>query len=278
MVEISIVISIIAFLIAMITQSIAIIKSSKITNARNITINSGVEKIKGLVAWYETSLKESLKIDEIQDGSNISAWYDINPYSIVSQHNTLSRSPSSAITYLENGINNLPSIEFHGQSNGNLTLDNLKQGDLKEATLFFVLSANAYNLTFFDSFFGRNATFYSYVASQLSLNAGLQAWTSTSSNTIYFTLNKKHILVSYLKGSESRFYFDNTDDVVGGATINPGNNSISGITLGSKRGGSSPFSGRISEIIIFDRILSKPERKDVMKYLSKKYDIRIEYI
>lgn len=36
-----------------------------------------------------------------------------------------------------------------------------------------------------------------------------------------------------------------------------------------------PFSGMISEIIIYDRALKTDELTDVSKYLSKKYSIKI---
>lgn len=277
LIELSAVLIIIAILTSITTQIISSIRNAHIANANTITANFNIAQIDGLVAWYETSLKYSLEKSEIIDNKQISTWYNIAPSSITDKINKLETTPSSGITYQEKGINNLPSINFNGSSN--LKLSTFSDGDISKATIFFVISIDTHNTpTFFDSynFSDNNVTIHSLDPDQLYLRASANgAWTSTSSNLPNILTNRGHIIVSYLNGENSKYYFNDAINIAGGTAINPGSNAISGLTIGSRSDNSSHFNGQISEIIIFNKILKLPQRKDVMTYLSKKYNIAV---
>ncbi len=277
LIELSAVLIIIAILTTIITQLVSSIKNTRIANANSITAKANISQINGLVAWYETSMKQSLNRNETIDNSPISIWYNIAPDSMLDQINSLETSPSQHITYKEKGINNLPSIDFHGQSN--LKLQSFTNGNIDKATIFIVMSIDTHNTpTYFDSYnySSSSVTILSYDPDQLYIRASSSgSWTSTSSNVPNVLANRGYIIVTYLNGANSKIYFNDAQNIAGGSLINPGTNPISGLTIGSRSDNNYQFDGQISEIIIFDNILKLPQRKDVMSYLSKKYNIKV---
>jgi hypothetical protein len=66
--------------------------------------------------------------------------------------------------------------------------------------------------------------------------------------------------------------------MAGGTMRNPGISTMDGLTIGTDRVGSYPFTGLVSEVIIYNRPLETQERKDVMNYLSQKYGIAVNGI
>jgi hypothetical protein len=54
-----------------------------------------------------------------------------------------------------------------------------------------------------------------------------------------------------------------------------GTNQLAGITLGSNKNGLNGFSGNISEVAVFNRVIKASERKEIFTYFSKKYKIDI---
>ncbi len=67
---------IVGILIAGVTQGSILIKKSRLSAAQSLTQSSPVPSIKGLVAWYEATSKQSLEDRERNDGDSISKWYD----------------------------------------------------------------------------------------------------------------------------------------------------------------------------------------------------------
>jgi hypothetical protein len=70
-------------------------------------------------------------------------------------------------------------------------------------------------------------------------------------------------------------FVNNTNSILGGTKFNVGNNSLSGLTIGATNAGASGFDARISEVIIFNRVLNVNERKEIFNYLAKKYKIQV---
>ncbi len=275
LVELSIVVTVIGVMIAGIIGATGMIKAASISGARSFTLKSSVSQISGLVAWYETSLTQSLKSSEAFDGAAISTWFDISPTSITNRRNTLSRSASNDLIYQENGINNLPSLKFNGKAN--LVLNNFYESTSDEHTIFFV--ARPYILgsntgTIIDS---ANAS-----ASTTSIaftNTGIRMFfgvAATASGT-NISSGQDYIVATYANGSASKVYINNAAATIGNA-INPGNNILQGLTVGTDKNSAAAFTGLISEIIIFNRPLHLQERRDIFKYLSYKYNITVNGI
>lgn len=83
LIELSVVILIIGILVAGVTQSSRLVKRMRLQTAQNLTQSSPVASIKDLTAWYETTLEKSFNDNEEQDQSDITVWYDVNPFSTV---------------------------------------------------------------------------------------------------------------------------------------------------------------------------------------------------
>lgn len=291
LVELSIVILFIGVMIVGIVGASGMIRSAVISSARTFTVKSVVPQIDGLVAWYETSMKESFLAAEGYDTAQISTWYDISPGSLLgtaSEHkNILTKTASSGVTYVADGINNLPSIlitntstDSKKDSSNKFALADFYQGSLTQATIFVVARPAALASSFgriivdsghTDTVFavgmGSNTTMY--------INAGSAANTGTGSNSASFAIGQDYIATYYVNNSNSKAYLNNATTSAGNANIDSGTNLLSGLTVGSDRNGYYGFQGLISEIIIYNRVLPIQERRDVMKYLSYKYKISV---
>ncbi|MBU6141003.1 MAG: prepilin-type N-terminal cleavage/methylation domain-containing protein [Proteobacteria bacterium] len=275
LVELSVSLIIASIILGMVTQGIKIVASSRLNAARSITSRSPVKSISGLVAWYETTSTDSLKKSETDDQKQISDWYDISPDSIPAKKNSLIRiAPSAAVTYESDGINKLPSIKFNGTNR--IELANFYQGSSSQNTIFIVAKPSNINTTILDSSSAASATTsISQNSNSIRLDLGSSVPTGTATDPVKNLINVSYIAVIYFNGSSSKAYFNNALAMAGGSTINPGNSSLNGLSVGATRNNTTNYSGLISEIIIYNRPLQIQERKDVMSYLSKKYGISV---
>lgn len=272
--ELAIALVIISSLLAIFTNLYYFKDSVKISAARNLTVNSGIDKINGLVAWYETSLSQSLKPSERYDGNEVTTWYSISPDSIKDQKNTLTAHasvPTNGLTYVKKGINDLPGISFNGASYSLFQLSSFFQGNLARPTVFLVLQPFTLEKVIFDSYSGASSHITLLSSSNLRLHAGL----TTDQGPTDLAIGGKFIIVAYYNSTQSKFYINDAGEKVGSG--NAGTNQLKGLSLGSYV--SQPFAGFngiMSEVLIYDRPLRTPERKDVMRYLSQKYDIPVK--
>jgi hypothetical protein len=273
--ELAIVLIIIGLLTAGIAKGGAMIKSSRIAGARAVTSSSEVAKIDGLLAWFETSIRESILPDETNDGALLTRWVDISPSSIMMQKNTATKNANNSVTYVSEGINNIPSIRFNGNSNGSFEVSQLFQGSANQVTLFVVLRPEANTnsvLTFFDAASGNNSFSAMVSAGDIVLNAGNGAPFNSNIES-----GKNYIIAAYFNMENSVAYVNDAENA-SDMFANAGSNSLNGITIGNNKNNSAGFGGLISEIIIYNRPLKLNERKDVMRYLAKKYKINVNGI
>ena len=269
--ELSIVLLIAGLLAIGILKGSNLITASRLTVARSTTSQSIVPKISGLIAWYETSLLDSLKIDEAINDKQITAWYDISPQSIVGKKNPLIQSTGSA-KYKASGIAKIPSISF--DANSNLALQNFYQGSSAQNTIFIVARPSTLSGVIFDSSAGNGIYAISLTNSAIKLNAGSADLSFNSSQIA--KAGDDFIIASYFNRQDSKLYLNNAiTPLAPSSTLDPGANNLGGVTIGTNRNASQGFAGLISEIIIYNRSLQIQERKDVMAYLSKKYQISI---
>ncbi len=273
LIELTVVITVISILIISVIAGQGLVSTSALISAKSLTKQSIVREIDGLIAWYETSTPASIKKEEGFDNGQITTWHDISPDSINEKKNTLSKVASSTVIYRKNGINNIPSIEFAGVDNAVLKLESFWQGSLSSSTILLVLQpANLSAAEVVIDSYSTNTSHIAISPTYLRMRAsanGINANTIVASDT-------PHILAGYFNGNLSKFYLNDATNIAGGATINPGSNPLTGLTVGGYMTASNPeFHGYISEIIIFNRPLKKVERIDVMSYLSKKYNIRV---
>ena len=277
LVELAIVLIIISILIVGVTQGAGLINSGRLANARSLTAKSPVAEISGLIAWYETSLKDSLNQSETGDAAQVTSWYDISPNSIIDKKNTLTKAATTNAVYRISGINRVPSIQFNGS--GKFALSNFYQGTTAQATVFLVLkpefAPSATQVIPFDADVAQDRFSLGIKNNAIRLDTGTGADTATSINAATFQTGGNYIVAGYFNGTSSAAYLNNATTSAGNSNINAGSNSLTGLSIGTDKNTNSGFSGMISEVIIYNRVLKLQERKDVMSYLSKKYKISV---
>ena len=303
LIELSIVILIIGILVAGVTSSSRLVSQMKLASARSITISSPVSSIQGLLAWYETTIESSFDLS-IGDQDQVATWYDINPQSSFKNNLTQSNA-SNRPTYIKTGIGGIPSLNFN---NSNLQFDNFILNSNYTIFAVFKRSNVANNLgmdilTLLSGGPTGNAGLLIEIqpssGAWLGLNRSIRllhrypysaSWGSNE-NDNYTSLsypimeNGEYIFgyvrnfnnsstASYINGNNANYvavlsgystYGYNIQNFIGPLTMVVGN------LIAANR----PFSGMISELIIYDRALKYDEVVDVSKYLSKKYSIKI---
>ncbi len=274
--ELSVSLVVVSLLMAMVSQGIKMVASSRLTTARSLTSKSPVPTIPGLIAWYETTSVDSLKAGEAVDGKQISTWYDISPDSIPARKNTLTRTASVAVIYKSDGINKIPSVYFNGS--GRIALTDFHQGYTSQNTVFFV--ARAHNFTGESGYVidsghtdvdGSQVCVIALIPTGIYMYLGRIGGHAAATNCC--RVNADYIVAAYLNGSLSKSYVNTASTMTGNTTVNPGTIPLKGITVGADRNNAFNLTGLVSEVIVYNRILQLQERKDVMGYLSKKYGI-----
>ncbi len=271
LVELSMVIIVIALITAGIIKASALIDNSRVSTARALTSSSKINEIDGILAWYETTLLESFNDDERVDNSMMTRWNDISSQKSLSEEkNVLTRSADNNVVYRAAGINKLPSIQF--AASGRFSLAEIEQGVSSRYSVFAVLSPalnlDGVDMVFIDSYLTGSDN--SISVSQDSINV---ISTGSISLTASFAQSQNYVVGIYLNNSNSQSFVN--DVAASDSSSSLVVNGFEGLTVGADRLGSENFTGLISEIIIFNRILSDKERIMVMSYLSKKYNIRV---
>ena len=95
LIEVSIVFLVVAILIIGASQGYGLVKSARISNARSITAKSPISSTPDLLAWYETTSKDSFDQSQISDGAQLTKWKDISRSSIIIGKNILETTPKN---------------------------------------------------------------------------------------------------------------------------------------------------------------------------------------
>jgi prepilin-type N-terminal cleavage/methylation domain-containing protein len=276
LIELSVVLVVIGVMVTGIMQGVSLIYTSRITNARSITTKSIVPEIKGLFAWYETSMIDSFSKSEVADGSQITEWRDISPSSISAQRNKLTEASSSDISYKRDGINLVPSAQIN-VAGGKFQLSNFYQGKSAQYTIFLVFrpgyTTSSSKKILLDAYNGNDRASIGVKNNAVNLRADTSVDTGTSSNPASFSSGGNYIIAAYFDSTNSKVYVNDAITAAGAGTIDPGSKQLQGLSIGADKNGGDGFVGLISEVVIYNRVLQISERKDVMSYLSKKYKI-----
>ena len=273
LIELSIVILVISILMIGVNQGYNLVRSAQISNARSITAKSPILQMSGLLGWYETSLKESLDQSKLKDGDTITTWKDIGPSSILNGANQLT--PTS-VTYAQSSINKIPALKFSGSSK--LSIASFSQGASSQATVFLVIKLNyvpdsSNYKTIFDGYSSSADFSFSIKSNGVQLNTGTAVATAYADG---FSNSGEYVIAIYFNGSNSKVFINNTNSMIAGSDIVSSTaNQLAGMTLGANKSGTNGFSGFISEVAVFNRVIKVAERKEIFNYFSKKYKIEI---
>jgi prepilin-type N-terminal cleavage/methylation domain-containing protein len=291
LIELSIVILIIGILVAGVTQSSRLLKQMRLATIKSMTLNSPVSSIKDLAVWLESTMDVSLIDSEESNGNTISTWFDINPQSST-KYNAVSPSASESPTYLADGINGLPAISADG-ANDSMIMNGLV--DSFEGTGFtwigviqwvrpssgargyFGLKSDYGNFNNLTSVFldDCNGTLNCFRVTSRS-DGGLASYFGF--NTTSFNQYQPHI-ISIVRKTTSLMNYDNGTQI--GPTVN--DSSVAGIYRTTSpwamfkytNSNTLYFQGYAGEYILYGRALKDDERKDIEKYLSKKWGIKL---
>jgi prepilin-type N-terminal cleavage/methylation domain-containing protein len=296
LIELSIVILIIGILVAGVTEGSRLISNAKLSSARTLTKSSDVNSIKDLILWIDASAEGKLintsGLKDVKDNDFIKSWSDQN-----SQLPTpLFFTTSTANTYpvfRQNALNNLPAIEFDGVNDFLGTPDEPRIAKPNNHTIFAVLSLiSGHNTDSLGVIAKQTGSFpntpysltidgmYLKVTTVVTDESGANANNYLESNTVTFVDNSP-IIAAVTQNSVSTTTGLKT--YLNGRIANQVN-TVSSIAssggylkIGQQKDGATARFCKcyISEIIMYDRVLSSEERKSIEKYLSKKWGIKI---
>ncbi len=292
LIELSIVLLIVGILITGVVTYSRLVKQMKLTTIKQITYSSPVAGIKGLSLWLETTLDNSVTgaVNPINPDENekIISWNDINPQTstrvIVSQ-STDSLRPTLTTT---GTLNELPGIKFDGtqylstiKANGgniplnagddSFTLITVFQTNVNSGVNQSVIEQNSTNSS--QPSGARASLLLSSLATYGFCGEGVDYWSCQT-----YLPKTPYISAIIVNDSGLTKIYSNSTSSTCSSTINSNTLNISdaGFFIGVK--GTSlveRMNGVIYEIIIFDRVINTEELNDTMRYLSKKYAIKL---
>lgn len=254
LIELAIVLVIIGIMVVGISSGRSLIKSAKVSAARSATLSTQIVSIPGMIAWFESSTKDSFRRSESVDESQITTWFNIAPSGFLFRNNLgvfgdpVTGAVVGNVSYEYEGINDIPAVRF--VENSNISLNEFAASPLPESTLIIV----------FQNDIGTDDA-------QAVLSAG-----NNQSIEHDFLGNVPYILMVNFNGVNSAAYINNTSPL---PTFDVGTNLLDGVLIGSLSPIDQGLTGEISEVIIYNTSLSATQREDVFNYLSDKYKITV---
>jgi prepilin-type N-terminal cleavage/methylation domain-containing protein len=283
LVEISIVILIIAILIAGISQAVEMFSEASIKSARNLSKLSRVSRIEDLTLWLDATSSEAFD-KEKDDNSKISIWKDTN----AAAASIISSSSSSASlypSYALSAINKLPAVSFKKTSSlvGNcVTVPNGSfVNSFEDFTLYLIF--NPKNLDDGIIIEKNNASATKFPFSLELLSGSYKFSVKNSTSTISVTgarqpqINTPNLIrLSRIKGSQIEIAIDGvssteTDTLFTSSTLNNAELAI-GCRIGSTP--ANFINGDIGETAFYNRNLNSKDKSDVEEYLYKKWKMK----
>lgn len=210
-------------------------------------------------------LKADAGTSTTTDGVGVTQWDDQSGNAL---HAT---SPGgSHPTFLANGMNGLPALRFAGGQYFALPTASALGIQNSDYEVFFVARSASSDIQFLLA-----GPVEQY---ELHLNgAAGQRFIPNTSNYIDNGANQAFTngaarIFSARAGSDGSFSRVNASDASNSAD---GRSSADGlVAIGIRSGGGLPFQGDIAEVLVYDRILTPEERKEVERHLVEKYDIQ----
>jgi prepilin-type N-terminal cleavage/methylation domain-containing protein len=281
LIEISVVILIIGMLIAGISQGIDLYQDSRLATARALTKSSRVGRIPDLVSWYETTAENIFSsgttsfqnIEKVQADQKINRWKDSNPNSIY-KYDATQTTDANQPKIIFDKDSSLPIVRFDGNPRFLALPDGTVPYGNSEYTVIFISKVDVsgnYGVLGSGNYGTNNkANAFRYDSDGKIVNYWWYVDLVSSTN---ITINNKFQIFIFDYNKSTRNLY------VNGVLVNSITSSLrdSGSinnTIG-KTVSLEYLVGSIAELIIYDRALLNSERKDIEKYLSKKWAIKI---
>ena len=222
-----------------------------------------------LKLWLRTDAGTSTTINEAQ----LTTWYDVsgNGNNAEQTNNSFWRP-----YYFVNQYNGKPAIVFNGSTSHLVLPTTTTLGIQNSDYEIFIVAGSDYP--------NRIDFLYSANAGEFEMHLGGAAGVRTipTNNTNYldkgtsndYQNSQAHIFSARISSASGVVRVDGED---GGS--NSGNNlhtsTASQVALGIRQGGTYPFAGKMSEVLLYNRVLTSSERAQVENYLSYKYAINV---
>jgi hypothetical protein len=254
----------------------------RLATARSLTQNSRVNRIEDLSMWFESASEQSFEKPNPQDGERIALWKNIN-FKLFNRIDVAQATQASKPFYVRNGINNIPALRFDNAQL--LVASNVKISEIvssDQATVFVVqnnFSGDASTTTF-----GWNNGEYRFQShaqegNRVLIDFGITNANSgrTSTATLTNFLNQNKIITFIKNGSNVKIKINAEilANSTSSATIDMSLSADFSIGKFIPAVNDYYFYGYIGEFIVFKRALTDAEIKDIEKYLSKKWSIKI---
>lgn len=301
LVEISVVLLILGILFFGISNGIDIYYDVKYSTAQNLTNKSVINRINGLTIWLDASNPNNLKCfgssNICNNDGKIRSWSDINPYSTDKINIGRNVNDNSTPTYISNGINGLPAIFFnqlYDQYLSNKEVSNPQKPPITKNNPEYTMIAvwkpivrDSYSNSEWLMQIVSQGSSNAMVPSQNNLGGGLAYWPD---NNIGFwaywsffnaqvNLNKNVNATIMILNDLNISIYHNSLNPVNGLVSNKTYVGDCEFTIGiwacRKPSAMTSYHGLISEIIVFDRAILDSEAKNIMKYLSQKWSIKL---
>lgn len=274
--ELSLVIMIISVLAIGVMQGGKIVSKVRLASAASLTKSSMIDKIDGLQLWYETTMPQS--IDNISKANKefVSTWYDISGTKEIAHNATAGNAPK----YISDAINGLPVLRFDGSNYLGFDISPLSNSDY---TMIMVIQRNPDTGK---NFFGYSSTpttgngvamrYLDPATNEIRVNHGASSSYDTDVDA-YNGVVPNIFVFNYNMNSATATIYKN-------GTINDGQRlNTLGVPLNfhdttyyfGRHLTTNYFTGDFAEVIMFNRLLSDIERKDIERYLGKKWGIDV---
>jgi type II secretory pathway pseudopilin PulG len=313
LIEISVVIVIVMIMIAGLMQASRVIGNMRITTARNVTQSSAMPWINYIVTWYDATAADAFSESENNDGNKISRWNGAEiRYS--DRINITQVDDAKKPIFVSNGMYGLPSIKFDGVDDY-FASEQIEQSILtyRSGAVFIVFEPKTTSTAAKRSIFYQPAECgrefdIGYGFGGLAGNFGLASSsegdcgsTNATTSSLNYVVPNEKIVVSMniyqapmTKGDISNIkiyrngYLETISKVGDGynsALIESTKKYADGsnrIYVGARKTSdsanpSSFFEGLLGEMIVFNRSLNNEDRKEIEKYLGKKWGIKVNY-
>lgn len=272
LIELSIVILIIGILVAGVTQSSRLVKQFRITNAKKLTETTSIYLIKDMVLWLETISDKSLNPLERDNNATISQWNDINPGSST-RNSFVQATENNKPQYIDEYKNGLPGINFN-KSQGDWLAGTIDNISINNTTFFIVYSSLNNNIG--GSLF--HILDQGNINNSLFMQSGggdVMQFGGAYASNFYVTTATPRIISNTIDRTGLNTCYENGVLKFSMSWGIPSPNYSNVSFLIGKRSDNVYFNGTISELILFARVLTLDERKEVESYLSKKWAIKV---
>jgi prepilin-type N-terminal cleavage/methylation domain-containing protein len=281
LIELSIVLIIIGLLVVGISGGSDLIDAAKLLKAQYLTRSSPVPTIKNLFFWAETTLEKSFKTTTV-DMDTPDSWKNIIPQLISPDAKVLS--VADPATFVEDGVNGLPSLRFVGSTNNTCyetASFNLRNGFSIFVALDIENPANLVNKNpriISTNQFHNLMLLYGSVPGQWHTQIGLTGhYPNTTANIIDPEFSSAQIYnIDYNGTTQLTSLFTNGVPGPTQTVFVPDSDPTDTFKIGGFLLHDSCYetgNADIGEVIIYKRSLNDSERKEIESYLSKKWNI-----